>query len=86
MKTIRVMVTLNEGHLMLFDYLDSVDARWRATRLRSLAELGLRVERGQVSPGQLSELAAENTSPAKPKSSEPIGLTHHVARNFDMDL
>lgn len=43
----KVLVTLSEtGHPLLFEEISALGARYRANRIRALAELGLRVERG----------------------------------------
>lgn len=55
----KVLVTLSKGHPLLFDEIGAIEPRHRATRMRALAELGLRVERGMGAAHVAKPLARE---------------------------
>ncbi|OJY94420.1 MAG: hypothetical protein BGP25_05365 [Lysobacterales bacterium 63-13] len=76
----RVLITIGEGCPLLLDELSMMGSRQRARRLRSLAELGLQIERGRLGVGPLGRTS--NAEPLAPTTDKAI---RDLVSTFAMD-
>jgi hypothetical protein len=68
-----MLLTIPEAHAELYEAIESIPARHRAERIRTLATIGLASLRGRVAaPAAVAESISAITTPA-PEPAAPVG-------------